>query len=141
MFPIIGLPSKEILDTDTSVIQSLHRGNQYSWDKAHLPIAQQKDNVADEHNIDSLRFANDVQDWNLLCISYIRNLLLRLPNLAIKNTTSQINTTYIHINQIAVTIAPPISNRYLHMFSISDFSIRNHHIKSHTQQKHCSTDI
>ena len=34
LISLVGLPAKEIIDTDTSLIQSLPRGNQYNWDKA-----------------------------------------------------------------------------------------------------------
>ena len=33
LLSLVGSPPKEILDTDKSLVQSLHRGVQYKWDK------------------------------------------------------------------------------------------------------------
>ena len=59
LLSLVGLPSKEILDTDTSVIQSLHRGNQYSWDKA--PQVSHKGSSQDTCLNLSLWFAYDIR--------------------------------------------------------------------------------
>ena len=55
LLSLVGLPPKEILDTDTSLIKSLHRGVQYKWDKT--PQVSRSHNGQDAYLNLSLGFA------------------------------------------------------------------------------------